>query len=241
MSGEMVNDIEVVFISKTGREIALEGSANCKFVDGQPVATRSIFRNITKRKKAEEELRESTAIIHSFYEVTSNLQLSFDQRLQQLLEMGCQYFNLDFGIAAQVKGDFCDVFAVKSPNNEVEVGYVYDVRQTFCWEVLRTQQPLCISWASNSEWRNHPGYTLFKRETYIGSPIWAAGQMYGMLCFSSCTPIPRQFRAVDQELIRLMTQWIGGEIERNLAMELIKQVQHIISSQNPNIVSLPPF
>ncbi|HEY9707194.1 MAG TPA: PAS domain S-box protein, partial [Oculatellaceae cyanobacterium] len=226
MSGEMVNDIEVVFISKTGREIALEGSANCKFVDSKPIATRSIFRNITKRKQAEQELRESTEIIHSLYEVTTNVQLSFDQRLQQLLEMGCQYFSLDFGIAAQVKGDFCDVFAVQSPNNEVEVGYVYDVRQTFCREILRTKQLLCISWASESEWRNHPGYTLFKRETYIGSPIWAAGQMYGILCFSSCTPIPRRFRAVDKELMRLMTQWIGGEIERNLAMELIKQVQH---------------
>lgn len=241
MSGEMVNDIEVVFVSRTGKEITLEGSANCKLVDGKPVSTRSIFRNITKRKKAEQELRESMAIIHSLYEVTTNLQLSFDQRLQQLLKMGCQYFSLDFGIAAQVKGDFCDVFAVQSPNNEVEVGYVYDVRQTFCREVLRTKQPFCISWASDSEWRNHPGYTLFKRETYIGSPILAAGQIYGVLCFSSCTPIPRRFRSVDKELMRLMTQWIGGEIERNLAMELIKQVQHIISSQGQNIASIPLF
>jgi len=56
MQGEEVRRVEVIFVAKDGREITLEGSSNCNFVNGAPVATRSIFRDVTERKLAEEAL-----------------------------------------------------------------------------------------------------------------------------------------------------------------------------------------
>lgn len=58
MSGEKIHRVEVEFVAKDGRVIILEGSVNCSFVDGRPVATRSIFRDITERKLAEKEREE---------------------------------------------------------------------------------------------------------------------------------------------------------------------------------------
>ena len=59
LSGERVDGIEAVFVTKDGREIAVEGNANCYFKEGKPVATMGIFRDITERKQAEKILRES--------------------------------------------------------------------------------------------------------------------------------------------------------------------------------------
>jgi diguanylate cyclase (GGDEF)-like protein/PAS domain S-box-containing protein len=56
LSGEEIEHIETIFISKDGREILLEGNVNCKFEDGLPVSTRGIFRDITKRKELEDKL-----------------------------------------------------------------------------------------------------------------------------------------------------------------------------------------
>ncbi|GAH77494.1 unnamed protein product, partial [marine sediment metagenome] len=57
MSGETVNDIEAVFMAKDRKLITVEGTANCRFEGGKPVATRGIFRDVTERKRVQEELQ----------------------------------------------------------------------------------------------------------------------------------------------------------------------------------------
>ncbi len=48
--------LETMFVAKGGRKIFLEGNINCRYKEGKPIAARGIFRNITERKRAEEEL-----------------------------------------------------------------------------------------------------------------------------------------------------------------------------------------
>jgi PAS domain S-box-containing protein len=58
-ANEDVGRVEAAFITKSGERVIVEGSINCKFVDGRPASTRAIFRNITEQKKAQEALRRS--------------------------------------------------------------------------------------------------------------------------------------------------------------------------------------
>lgn len=59
LSGEEVGIIEIVFVTKNGRQIWVEGNVNSRFEDGKPISSRGIFRDVTERKKTEEALRES--------------------------------------------------------------------------------------------------------------------------------------------------------------------------------------
>lgn len=56
MQGESVSGIETTFVAKDGSKINVEGNCNCVIQDGKPVRTRGVFRNITARKKLEEQL-----------------------------------------------------------------------------------------------------------------------------------------------------------------------------------------
>lgn len=66
LSGEKIDRVEAAFVRKDGSRILVEGSINCAFADGRPVATRAIFRDITESKWAVEALhreREAFGII----------------------------------------------------------------------------------------------------------------------------------------------------------------------------------
>lgn len=68
ISGEQIDNVEAIFVARDGHKIMVEGSVNCKFADGKPVYTREIFRDVTKRKQAQEEaealLKEVKGINH---------------------------------------------------------------------------------------------------------------------------------------------------------------------------------
>ena len=178
-----------------------------------------------ERKRIEHELRESEAAIRALYEVTASPKLDFDQSLQALLTLGRQQFGLDLGVVSQVEGDCYEVIAAQLPNNRSIKGVTLNLAQTYCHETLQTLEPLCITSAATSDWSAHSCYINLKLETYLGVPIIVHGQAYGTLSFSSYIARRKPFKAVDKELLRLMAQWIGGEIERQQAAQELAQAR----------------
>lgn len=58
--GESIEDVEAIFISRTGVAIPVEGNATSRIVDGQVIATHSFFRDVTEKLRAQ-ELEERNA------------------------------------------------------------------------------------------------------------------------------------------------------------------------------------
>ncbi|MFA4919623.1 MAG: PAS domain S-box protein [Thermodesulfovibrionales bacterium] len=55
MSGESMDGIEAIFVAKDGRSISVEGNVTPRLMGDQIVGSQGIFRDITDRKRAEEE------------------------------------------------------------------------------------------------------------------------------------------------------------------------------------------
>lgn len=54
--GGRVENIEFSFITKSGHNLILQGSANCEYEHGIPVVVQCIFRDVTVQRKLEEDL-----------------------------------------------------------------------------------------------------------------------------------------------------------------------------------------
>ncbi|MEG5039948.1 PAS domain S-box protein [Microcoleus sp. B3-D2] len=178
---------------------------------------RSLKGEIQRRKQAEAELTTREAAIRSLYEVTATQSLNFEQRIQALIDMGCQNFGLESGILARVQDNLYEVMVARSPDRVLKPGDALDIKQTLCCEALDTNEPLTIEHLGTSKWRYHPAYLALGMEAYIGTRVLLAGKVYSTLSFSSKSPRAERFKSAHVELLKLMAQWIGSEIERHEA------------------------
>jgi PAS domain S-box-containing protein len=93
MSGKAIPRVDVQFIAKSGAVIDLEGSINCSFVDGKPLVTRGIFRDITDRKAMEGELLQSEDRYRKLFENAPDAILVHSEgRYLYLNNRACQLF-----------------------------------------------------------------------------------------------------------------------------------------------------
>jgi PAS domain S-box-containing protein len=191
-----------------------------------------IQTDITERKQAEQEVRDSEASIRELYEVTAAPNLSFADRLTNLLEMGCRRFNLEFGILSRIENNHYEVIAVQAPDQSIELGSTCDADQTFCHIALSQAEPFYIEQVSQSPWQDHPAATLFGMESYIGTRVMVGTEAYGTLCFCSRTSSQPFLKVVDRELLRLMAQWIGGEIERQQTVNALEKARQVAEKAN---------
>jgi signal transduction histidine kinase/CheY-like chemotaxis protein/sensor domain CHASE-containing protein/HPt (histidine-containing phosphotransfer) domain-containing protein len=176
-----------------------------------------------ERKRVEAELRESEVSVRSLYEVAAARSLNFEERVQRLLAMGCRSFDLSFSVLARIEGDRYEVIIGRSPNNSLAPGDTFNTQETLCCEVLGTDEPLTVDHVGNSFWQNHPAYMKFRTESYIGTRVLVASKVYGIISFWSRSRRVKPFKSSDKELLKLMAQWVGSEIERHQAETALKQ------------------
>jgi PAS domain S-box-containing protein len=55
ISGKATENTEITLVAKDGHIVVVEGGTSCKFHNGQPVATRGMYRDITEQKNAEKQ------------------------------------------------------------------------------------------------------------------------------------------------------------------------------------------
>jgi len=61
-AGAKIHDIEITYLTRTGKELHLEGNAMWEVVDGKRVSSRAILHDVTERNRNEAELREAKEI-----------------------------------------------------------------------------------------------------------------------------------------------------------------------------------
>ncbi|MEQ9238692.1 PAS domain S-box protein [Coleofasciculus sp. E2-BRE-01] len=203
------------------------------FLDNQIIG---IIRNITERKQIEQQQRQDEAAIRALYRVAAAPKLTFEQRLQGLLALGRRHFGHDVGIVSRIEQGRCMVIAAQVPPKsprQVQAGDTFELGQTICSETIHAQEPIAFESAEDTEWANHQACLTFGIKSYLGTSVKVAGTVYGALCFLSLHPrrttLTANNRSASPQLLKLMAQWVGHEIERQQARTLLeRQLQRML-------------
>lgn len=62
LQGEHLGGFQTIVVTKDGRSVHVEGNSHCQYKDGKPSVGIAIMRDVTERKRAEEELRRSKEV-----------------------------------------------------------------------------------------------------------------------------------------------------------------------------------
>jgi signal transduction histidine kinase/CheY-like chemotaxis protein/pSer/pThr/pTyr-binding forkhead associated (FHA) protein/HPt (histidine-containing phosphotransfer) domain-containing protein len=170
---------------------------------------RIFLTDITERQRAEQEREQRDRLLQ---EAIVAQDLSFNQRLQHLLKIGCESFDLEVGFVSKIEQNYLQKQAIyyqNKPNsclNLIELPQKCD-RQP--WQsTLATKAAIYLLDGEIAD------SSLKSLKTYFAKSIIVAGQVYGILGFLSSKSRESVFSQAEQKLLKIMTQWLGSEIER---------------------------
>lgn len=191
---------------------------------------------------------QSLNTMQRMHAITSAVDLDHDQRINALLELVLEHFNLKIAILSRIDGDDYTVENCRDLGGQLEPKTRFNVNGTYCLHTLSAKCTTGFHYVAESEIRDHPCYQNFQLESYIGTPIRVNNVVYGTVNFSSpdpCEPFNKDdfilmelladtisyllFKRIsEQELsLRATTDELTGLINRRAVMERLQQVTEL--------------
>ncbi len=177
----------------------------------------ALVRNISDLKQAQLELITKNEVLDAYSQHLKRIQHissssfskyrhKFAPLFQDFLETGCDIFGMEHGLVSRVQNDTYWIFSAHS-SLDFDIGHRFELRDTLCRRVIRTEQPLYLSYPYS---RQHLG-----REdvfAYLSAPIFVGGRIFGTLSFFSTEPYSRDIQSYHFEILELLADLIGKYI-----------------------------
>jgi PAS domain S-box-containing protein len=184
--------------------------------------------DITEKRRAERSLVKNEEAIRALYNVSGRSELSLNNKIDELLQLGRDQFKMDLGIFSRIDFDKrkYHVENVCSDDDLASQGEVFDLDDTYCLAVINEQDTVAIEDIRQRERCDFPAYTRFQHLSYIGAAVRVNNEVYGTLHFSGFKT-QNHLDDRDKDILNLMSQWLGTELERkenNQALLKAKEV-----------------
>ena len=177
-----------------------------------------------ERQRAESDLRHHAAVLRQFHAITSSEELSLEEKIDEVLRLGCEQFRLPVGVLSRVDDNELCVIRSVGDSDAYPAASTHDLDLTYCGTAVQSPEPLALADASCDEWGRHPAHQATGQRAYIGTCVQVDEGIRGTLCFFSMSARLRPFNSADNELIKLMSRWIGSELQRERADALMRKL-----------------
>ncbi len=226
----------VTIVNQRGETIWLDIYARLiTDANGRPQMISGTFSDISSYKRIETMLRQNEDALRSLYDIASSQTFGVSEKIDRLLEMGCNTFGIEQAMLARVDEGQVTVEALRPRGVTSARKQVFDIGDTLARETLRANGPVGIERMTGTDWVDHPAHRAMKMEVYFGAPVYVGGRTFGVLSFWSGKVRQRSFTASDREFLRLMSQWLGVEIERDQYLAQLKSFNEEIAHKNQEL------
>ena len=230
--GETIDDLRFRFRTKSGEYRWMDTIIKPILEDGAMVAFQTTSRDITQRVQEEEALKRYYDSLASMDRLASTSRGSLLERIQEILEVARDYFNLPLAIISEIRGKEYTVIALSTAEEtNINIGDKFELDKTYCESVFRNEATLAIDDAAKSDvFLNHPCHKEFGLKSYIGSLYRVDGKKRGTINFSSPDPRPRYFTQAEREFIEVAGSLIGFLISIEEKQQKVSEERNLLNA-----------
>ncbi|MFB6310915.1 MAG: ATP-binding protein [Salinirussus sp.] len=195
------------------------------YEDGEVVRVAGFVRDITDRVHRERERERRERTLRDIYEVTGDTSLTFDERVERLLELAAEVLETDYGTLSRIRNGEYVFEIVYGTDDTIEAGDTAPLAATNC-EITATERRTVVLSdveAEAPELTEKAGYAEWGIACYIGAPVIVEGEVYGTFCFYDTDPRTEQFGQWEVTLVELMAQWLSTEMTRRRTREQLER------------------
>ena len=220
--GGTSHSYELKFRAKNGKQIKLLVGAHLLFTRGQPVGLMGFARDITshireknartraekKLTRTEEELDRYTTHLEDLHRLITKKYKTIEELHADYLKAGCNILNVQVGIIAEVKENFCYIHASESETDALPLNQAISIQQTRFQRTINQRKTFqyTIKRISNRK----PIYAKQGASFLLSTPIFIGQRLWGVLCFASRKSQPLNGVINKQAVVELMAKGIGN-------------------------------
>ena len=181
------------------------------------------LRDVTDRRAIERRQDRGLRAIQRLYGVSSDRDRSFEEKLEAMLELGCEYLEVPNGFLTRIEAGTQHVEASHAAHPDLQPGESCPLDDAYCKRTVDHDRLLTVVDAAEEGWEGETAYERFELGTYVGGRVDVDGELYGTLCFADTAAREEPFSDLQKTFVELLTRWVSYELERERARSRLRR------------------
>jgi predicted DNA binding protein/GAF domain-containing protein len=187
------------------------------FAPDEPVReVERMMGTLLGRTRARVALEDRQRYQRQLYEITSDPDRTFREKLQALFALGCEVFDMDFGAIARVDSetDSFEIEQTSGTHGEIKPGTSLELSETYCTAVTGGDTTASVSAPVEDGFGDIAFHREFGFRAYVGTSLSLDSGAERTFFFVSSEPRSEPISESERTFHYLMSQWVESELER---------------------------
>ncbi|WP_211313656.1 PAS domain S-box protein [Halarchaeum salinum] len=201
-----------------GEERVIEYGATPNVVPGEHLL---VLHDVTNRVDLGDRLEREQSALEEMYRITADGDASFDEKLERLLELGCDYLDIPYGFLMEI-GEGRQHVIEAVGGFPIQPGETCPLEEAYCKQTIARDELVTVQNALAEGWSDDPAYERFGLGCYVGAKVMVGDELYGTFCFAGSEPRGKPFNDTERTFVELMARWVSYELERRRTTERLE-------------------
>jgi PAS domain S-box-containing protein len=173
-----------------------------------------MVRDVTERERRAEAAEQKQAVLSELYSIGGDASLTFEEKAERILAIGCEYLEVPYGFLTRIEEGVQQMVHTVGDHKLLQPEESAPLEHSYCRKTIKSDGLVAMDNAPQELSTENLAYEIFGLGCYIGTKIIVGDNLYGTFCFAGPASCDQQFTPDQREVVKLLGQWSGYELER---------------------------